>query len=313
MMFNRWSRAAIMLAALFATSVAARPTKPARAARPTIALTFDDIPAHGPLPVGETRLDVANALIAALRAAHAPAFGFVNGGFELGNPLSAKVMAAWRAAGLPLGNHTYNHPSLNQISAADFLAQVGDDEATIAPLMKGRDWRWFRYPFLDEGDTPAKQAAVRTWLAAHHYRIAAVTNDFSDWGWNDVYAGCVAKGDPAIIDRLEHDFLQAARESALNSRRLSRQLYHRDVPQVLLMHMGAFSAYMLPRVLDLYRALGFRFVTLARAESDPFYAAAANPRLPGPSPTFEDAAIARNIPVPASFPMPADGLCAQGG
>lgn len=312
MMFNRWSCLGFLLAALFATSVAARPTKPARAVKPAIALTFDDIPAHGPLPVGETRLDVANALIAALRAAHAPAFGFVNGGFELGNPLSSKVMAAWRAAGLPLGNHTYDHPSLNKIAAADFLAQVAHNEATIAPLMTGRDWHWFRYPFLDEGDTPAKQAEVRAWLAGHHYRIAAVTNDFSDWSWNDVYAGCVAKGDPAIIDRLERDFLEAARQSALNARALSRRLYHRDVPQVLLMHMGAFSAHMLPRVLELYRALGFRFVTLARAESDPFYAAATNPRLPGPSPTFEDAAIARNIPVPASFPMPAADVCTKG-
>ena len=52
------------------------------------------------------------------------------------------------------------------------------------------------------------------------------------------------------------------------------------------MHVGAFGARMLPRVLAQYRRLGFRFVSLPDAESDPFYAAAADPRLPGPSPSL---------------------------
>src|SRR5258707_7859492 len=44
-----------------------------------IAITFDDLPAHGPLPPGETRLEVASKIIAALHNAHVPPiYGFVN-------------------------------------------------------------------------------------------------------------------------------------------------------------------------------------------------------------------------------------------
>lgn len=44
-----------------------------------VALTFDDLPVHGPLPAGMTRLDIANSVIRALQAAHAPpSYGFVN-------------------------------------------------------------------------------------------------------------------------------------------------------------------------------------------------------------------------------------------
>jgi lysophospholipase L1-like esterase len=265
---------------------------------PAIALTFDDMPAHGPLPPGVTRLDVADAIIAALGQVKAPAFGFVNGGFEPENPQSPIVLAHWRAAGLPLGNHTFTHLNLDENSAEAFLAQVDRNESVIAPLMQGQDWHWFRYPYLAEGDTPAKRDAVRLGLAKRGYRIAAVTQDFADYEWNTVYAGCAARGDAARLVALEESYLAAARDAAIGERDLSRRLLHRDLPQVLLMHLGAFDARVIRRLLDQYRALGFRFVSLAEAERDPFYRAATDPRLPGPSPSLDDKAINAGIPVP---------------
>lgn len=277
---------------------------------PAIALTFDDIPAHGPLPTGVTRIDVVDAIIAALKAAKAPAFGFVNGGFGIDDPQSPTVMAHWRAAGFPVGNHSFSHLNLNENGADAFMADVARNEPVIAPLMSGEDWHWLRFPYLAEGDTPAKRDAVRIWLAGQHYKIAAVTASFGDYGWNTVYARCLAKGDAGVIAGLEKSFIDAAREEAIRKRDLSRQLYGRDVPQVLLLHLGAFDARMLVRLLDLYRTLGFRFTTLAEAERDPFYAAAVDPRLPGPSPTFEAAAAARGMTVAAPrFGLPPATSC----
>jgi hypothetical protein len=42
------------------------------AADPQMAITFDDLPAHGALPPGDTRVAVASKIIAALRDAHVP-------------------------------------------------------------------------------------------------------------------------------------------------------------------------------------------------------------------------------------------------
>jgi hypothetical protein len=139
---------------------------------------------------------------------------------------------------------------------------------------------------------------VRLGLAKRGYRIAAVTQDFADYEWNTVYAGCAARGDAARLVALEESYLAAARDAAIGERDLSRRLLHRDLPQVLLMHLGAFDARVIRRLLDQYRALGFRFVSLAEAERDPFYRAATDPRLPGPSPSLDDKAINAGIPVP---------------
>src|SRR6185503_18172664 len=90
---------------------------------PQIAFTFDDLPAHGSLPVGTTRLEIANKIIAALRAAHVPdVYGFVNAADLEKHPDDIEVLKAWRAAEFPLGNHGWSHMNLNQHTAQDWEA-----------------------------------------------------------------------------------------------------------------------------------------------------------------------------------------------
>jgi hypothetical protein len=82
---------------------------PVAAATPPIriAFTMDDLPVHGPLPPGETRVDVAQHITAALRdAGLPPTWGFVNAAQIEREPASAPVLDLWREAGFPLGNHT---------------------------------------------------------------------------------------------------------------------------------------------------------------------------------------------------------------
>ncbi len=273
--------------------------------RPAIAITFDDIPAHGPLPPGQTRVDVIRAITAALAAAHAPAFGFLNAGFGRDAPTdAAHAIAAWRAAGLPLGNHSYSHSDLAKVGATAFVADVVRNEAPLARVAKATDWHWFRYPFLSEGKDPADRDAVRAALKARGYRVAAVTMSFGDYAWNPPYAACAAKRDPASIATLETGFLAAARTAALASRARASAQLGRDIPYVLLMHVGAFDARMLPRLLSLYTSMGFRFVTLAEAEADPYYAAATDLARPSSSPSLSGPPA---VPAPAGPPA---GLCA---
>jgi lysophospholipase L1-like esterase len=261
--------------------------------RPAIALTFDDIPAHGPLPPGTSRADVIRQITAALVAAKAPAFGFYNAGFGLDDPTSAQAVETWRAAGFPLGNHSYSHRNLADIGADAFTADIVRDEDQLATAAgAGADWHWFRYPFLSEGGDAATREAVRAALRQRGYRVAAVTMSFNDYNWNAPYAACAAKHDARAIGLLEKTYLSDAREAALAARHAAQSTVGHDIPYVLLMHVGAFDARMLPALLDLYTRLGFRFVSLPWAEADPFYAGAVDLARPGPSPSLPGVALA---------------------
>jgi peptidoglycan/xylan/chitin deacetylase (PgdA/CDA1 family) len=281
---------------LIAAALAASATG---AAAQEIAFTFDDLPAHSTLPPGETRLQVAQTIIAALKAGGLTGvWGFTNGVQMQSEPASTAVLAAWRAAGFPLGNHTWSHLNLNTESLEAWEADVVADESLLAAEMGQGTWRWLRFPYLSEGDTAAKRAAARAFLAGRGYRIAQVTMSFGDYAYNEPYARCMAKGDQGEVARLEQAYLDGAKAEAARARSMSKALLGRDIPYVLLMHLGAFDARMMPRLLELYRQEGFRFVSLDKAEQDPFYRPSVDLKDPPAPDTLEAALIARRLPVP---------------
>lgn len=259
---------ALVLLAFICTAVLVAQQK-----NPEVAFTFDDLPAHGPLPPGEFRPEPIRSILKTLKTEHMPpVYGFVNGFRTARYPYQAGLLRDWIASGNALGNHTWSHPPFDQTAAKKFIANIAEDEPLLREVDTSGDWHWFRYPYLQEGDTLAKRVAVRDYLFAHHYKIAEVTIDFEDSLWNEPYARCMAKRDDAAVTSLEHSYLRVADEYIGVFRRLSKQLYGHDIPYVLLLHVGAFDAHMLPRLITLFRSDGFEFVTLEQAESDPAYA-----------------------------------------
>ena len=237
-----------------------------------MAVTFDDLPVHGALPAGMTRLEIAESILETLkREKMPPVYGFINGGRGEEDPISLSVLKAWRGAGQPLGNHTWAHLDLNKESPEEFGAEVLRNEPLLESLMRKGDWHWLRYPYLHEGDTVEKRRAVRAWAFAHGYKIAEVSMDFEDYLWNEPYARCLAKRDEASMLKLHDSYLAVADQYYGVFRELSQLIYGRDVKYVLLMHVGAFDARMLPELLKLYRAKGVKFIGLPDAMSDPAY------------------------------------------
>lgn len=199
-------------------------------------------------------------------------YGFVNGVRTVDAPATMQVLQMWRNAHEPLGNHTWAHTDINDQTAEQFLADVDRNQALLNSIdPHGQKQKWLRYPFLHEGDTLSKRRAVRTGLFTRGYRIAEVTMDFEDYLWNDPYARCSAQQNLEALKYLHDSYLETADHYIDVYRGLSQQAFHRDVRYVLLMHIGAFDAKMLPELIDLYRRRGFAFVTMPKALKDKAY------------------------------------------
>jgi peptidoglycan-N-acetylglucosamine deacetylase len=238
-----------------------------------VALTFDDLPSHGPLPQGLTRVDVASSIIGTLQKHKAPpTYGFINAKKIDDRPADAEVLRLWRAAGFPLGNHAYSHMDLHANPQEAFERDVLANEPALRTLMGDRDWRWFRYPYLREGDTPEKYRGVRAFLAKQGYRVAQVTLDFSDYAYNDPYARCLARNDADALAWLQQSYLDRAAESLTRGQDAARAIFGRDISHVMLLHIGGFETVMLPRLLELLHERGFVLTTLDEAQTDPAYA-----------------------------------------
>jgi len=288
---------AVLIALGIGASSAQTPT--AAKAPLEIAFTFDDLPAHGPLPPGIARPEVMRSILATLKRENMPPiYGFVNGFRVAQYPYQIHILQAWRAAGNPLGNHTWSHPEFDKLSVAQYEANIQRNEPLLRKVSPDSDWHWFRFPYLEEGNTIEKREQLRAWLSEHGYRIAEVSMDFQDYDWNEPYARCAAKHDDASIKSLHDSYLGAADESIHVYREIAQTLYHRDVPYVLLMHVGAFDAHMLPELIALFRSRGFSFVTLQEAMADPTYSFDPKVTSPGGNTFNEMVAQSRNVNIP---------------
>jgi len=304
---KRIQRTAVLLAAILigGAAIGAEP-------KLKVALTFDDLPLNGTLPLGAKQSDFARDTIKVLKKHRIPpSYGFINATQLERNPDGAKALQIWVDGGHPLANHTYTHLDLTKNSAEDFQREILRNEPALELLMpEGRkvgggthDWRWFRYPYLHEGDTLEKRRAVRAFLAGNGYRIAQTTLDFGDYYWNSAYARCWLRKDEASIEWLKESYRTAAREFTRFEVQNSRAVFGRDIHHVMLLHLGAFSSHILP---DLFRILdeeGFEIVTLEEAQKDPAYDYDPDVADPRGGTLTELGMKAKNIAWPANTPQ----------
>ena len=296
---------------LRATPAAGTESHPPAAAVPQVALTFDDLPAHGPLPPGLTRVDVAKNIIQALQAVHAPpVYGFVNTKRPENSPDSAQVLQLWHDAGFLAGNHTLSHMDLHANSADDYEQEILSNEPVLRASMADQDWHWFRYPYLREGETLEKRHAIAAFLKERGYRVAEVTLSFGDYAYNEPYARCVAKNDPDAIAWLKESYLTSASEDLSLAQKTSTMVYGRDIKHVMLLHLGAFDAVMLPPLLELLKQRGFQLVTLEEAESDPAYATDPDIASKWGGTFLQLMMTARHIEAPQHYEVPFEKLSA---
>src|SRR6201996_5927099 len=134
-------------AALILFILAAAALGPGRARAEGVALTFDDLPQLSLTNATDYGAVTTRRLLAGLRSRHIPATGFVVGSKLDGADRKARValLRAWLKAGERLGNHTYDHESLNRTPLDDYIASVQHDDAVIRPILAARHQRpvWF--------------------------------------------------------------------------------------------------------------------------------------------------------------------------
>lgn len=263
-----------MLAALAAALLlSASPTAERR-----VAVTFDDLPGVSVIGEGTPALAaMTRKLLAAIRAADAPAIGFVNENKLLRagarDPRRVALLERWLDAGLDLGNHTWSHPDF-QLTAIDaFEADVIRGEEVTKSLLarKGKSLRYFRHPFLHTGRDLEAKSSLERFLASRGYTVAPVTHDNAEWIFARAYAAAAARGDDDAQRRIAEAYVPYMDAKFDYFERQSRALFGREIPQVLLVHANSLNADRFGELAGMMRRRGYRFVPLEEVLKDTAY------------------------------------------
>jgi peptidoglycan/xylan/chitin deacetylase (PgdA/CDA1 family) len=252
----------------------------------TVSITVDDLPyvghtgavPDGVLTVAEIRLAraVNQKLLRAFKKQGVPVTGFVNEKRVqvLGPKVGPKILREWIARGFDLGNHTYSHSDVNHLSVSEIEDEVLRGEATFVPLMTraGRKPTFFRFPFNHTGDNKAKHDAISSFLAQHGYKLATCTIENSDYLFNDFYLRTLAEKDVEAAKKLRLAYLAYTSSKIDYFAALNKQVLGYEPPQVMLLHDNQLNGDVIDSLLELFEQKGYKFVSLATAESDAAYA-----------------------------------------
>lgn len=242
---------------------------PAVASPKRIALTFDDVPRNrGAFLTPDQRTE---RLIAGLRTARVrQAAFFVNPGSLLnedGKGGEARI-AAYVAAGHVIGNHSWDHPHLQALTAAAYLANIDRADAWLRKKPGFRPW--FRFPFLDEGGRDkAKRDAVRAGLAARGLHNGYVTAESSDWNIEALTIAAKRAGKPMDMDALRLLYVESHVQAADFADGLAIKTWGRSPIHVMLLHETDIAALYIADMVSALRADGWEIVTADEAYADP--------------------------------------------
>jgi len=215
----------------------------------SIVLTFDDLPyVNISDPEGLAMAQNATeAILDALKQYDAPAAAFVNEGklWEVGEiDLRVDLMRQWIDAGVVLGNHTYSHVSLNNVTTKEFKDEIVRGDVVLRRLIAdhGNAPLYFRHPFTHTGDTEARKSEIDRFLLERGYTIVPHTIDSQDYIFNVLYQDSVKRKDTVLSNRICDTYVDFVIEATSFAERMGEVIFNRAIPQTIILHANDLNA-----------------------------------------------------------------------
>ncbi len=212
-------------------------------------------------------------LLEALERHDIRAVGLVTWG-NVRSEADLELLEMWLAAGHELGNHSYRHLSYTSTDVETYLADIERARTELLTFLDPRDakLRFFRFPMLREGDTPAKLEAMRHYLERTGQRNLPVTIDNQDWSFARPWVEAQRAGDEARLVEIGNDYQAALHIAVKHHERVGDRLFGRPLPQILLLHANAVGAAEWDRLFTWMTENGYRFADVDSVLADPVFA-----------------------------------------
>ena len=240
----------------------------AQAGAEPILLTIDDLPlVSAQYFTREEQARQFRAILDTIERHGARGVFFVNG--ERIRPSDEPLLDELVRRGHLVGNHTYSHPSLNDVTPEEYQADILRNDRAAARWLTAP--KYFRYPFLQTGITRNVRDSVAGFLVANGYRVIPVTIDTDDWDFNIEYTRAVKRKAPDEAAAIAQRYLDGVARNTAKARAEARTKVGRDVAHVLLLHMNLLNADVLERLLSGLEHAGLKFAAVDEVMIDSVY------------------------------------------
>ncbi|MEX2231167.1 MAG: polysaccharide deacetylase family protein [Cyclobacteriaceae bacterium] len=242
-----------------------------------VSITFDDLPVVCRCADDAARHDITDKLLATFKKFEMPILGVVNEQKletnGVADPAKVALLQKWLDAGHELGNHGYAHKNINELSMAEYQEEILRGERTTRPLAEkaGIPYKFYRHPFLSAGDNLQVRRTLDTFLRAHNYTVAPNTITYQDYTFSGAYESALRKGDTLLAQQIREAYLPYTLSRWEAAEQQSRDLFGREIRQILMVHANRLNADAFADVADMMKERGYVFVSIDEAMKDPVY------------------------------------------
>lgn len=242
-----------------------------------VAITVDDLPVVCRCKDDADRQYITQKLIATFKKFNMPVIGVVNEQkLETDGVVDTEKVALlrqWLDAGFELGNHGYAHRNINDITMEEYEQEILRGEKITRTLAKeaGMPYRFFRHPYLSAGDNLSVRRQLDQILQKHRYRIAPNTITYQDYTFSGAYETALQQNNTALAKKIRDAYLPYTLGRWEAAEQQSRDLFGREVKQILMVHANRLNADAFADVAHLMRERGYTFISIDEALEDPAY------------------------------------------
>jgi len=181
------------------------------------------------------------------------------------------VLSSWVQAGHYLANHTLNHPNFNDEATTleVYKKELMDNEALLKQYP--RFIKYFRFPYLKEGNTDEKINGFRTFLKQQGYGHGHVTIDNSDWYIDSRLRKRLTENPQADLNGFKEFYLNHIYEKAMYYDSMATALTNRKIAHSLLLHHNLVAGLFLDDLIAHFKSKGWKVIDAQEALVDPIY------------------------------------------
>jgi hypothetical protein len=178
-----------------------------------------------------------------------------------------KRLRMYGEAGHLLGNHSHSHQRPHELGSEEYIRDI----ARAHDILKALPGfiRWYRFPFLDEGNTVGLRDSLRAALDSLDYVNGYTTVDNYDWYLDKLFQEAVETGRDIDYDKLRGLYVDLLWDAILFYDDIGQRVLGRSPKHILLLHENDLAALCVDTLVDHIRGHGWKIISPRDAYSDP--------------------------------------------
>lgn len=229
-----------------------------------VALTFDDPPL--PDTVVMSGKERTRRIIEALADAEVSGAMFFAVSSRIDDSNISR-MHAYAEAGHVIASHSDTHANLHNVGVEAFIRDIYTADRILSGLPGFKPW--FRFPYLNEGETIEQRDEIRISLDKLGYRQGYVTIDNYDFFIDRLLREAVQAEESFDIEAVGDLYSNMLLNAAEHYDEIACTWLGRSPRHVLLLHENDVAALFLPRLISEFRERGWTIISALQAYKDP--------------------------------------------